>query len=119
MKTLTIILLLLTVTSCKTTDPDDVLVEEIQGLYEDITMMVTPKGCTTDPGRCRFIEVSCGFAYAYDVTQVDTVQLIAKYNEIKRLSAQRPVSQHPCDIIAPDSTEIRGCNCSLAYSKNR
>jgi hypothetical protein len=117
MKIRTILLLLLTISSCKETDPNEELRKNIKILYDNINMMTIQKGCVTDPGECRILLVGCGSAVAYNVTQVDTVKLFAKNADIRRLSAQHSSAQYPCDIIAPDSTFIRDCNCVLGSKK--
>ncbi|HEV7379561.1 MAG TPA: hypothetical protein VGN64_07190 [Dyadobacter sp.] len=116
MKIWIVVLLVLSLLSCKKTEPD--LEARVRGLANEIVRTTEQKSCATSEKDCRIKSVGCGSAFVYNVSQLDTIKLMAQFSELERLVAQLPPKQYDCDIITPDSTFIYECKC-VAGSKKR
>ena len=110
-------LILLVLFSCKKSEKEPELNVKINNLMAEITSMTEQKECATKAEDCRFKALSCGGAFVYNVTKVDTSKLFSKFLELQNLSAQLESSSFDCDIVTPDSTFIYDCKCVWGYKK--
>lgn len=94
----------------------------IAKLEAEIEEMTKAKSCATNPADCRLQWVpegdACGPYFIYNSKDVDSVQLAAKFAELRKweiayIQADRVVFM--CSRIFPDSLVVRDCKCEGSY----
>jgi hypothetical protein len=119
------LVLCLALFSCKALDKDPDYENEIARVTEEIANMVEPRSCVAQAQDCRLKVINgsdaCGPAFTYNINDVDSDKLLAKFTELERLKNnfwESSVQKLTCYYAAPDTTFIENCQCVAGY-KNR